>query len=124
MPSAPGSGRSLRRAAHRVAKARRTCGRDPTRGPHAAARPGCARGGRMIARRALLLGVPMAAMADTKVHAGTQTNAWTIDSKNFDSFLEVLAAVKRLGFEGFETSFRNVQAQFAKPQPARARLQE
>ena len=64
------------------------------------------------------------AMAETKLHAGSQTNAWTIDPNNLDSLLQVLTAVKRLGFEGFETSFRNLQPQFAQPQPARKRLRE
>ena len=78
----------------------------------------------MITRRAVVLGVPMAATAEHRVHPGAQTNAWTIDPQDFNSLLQVLAAVKRLGFEGFETGFRNVQAQFARPQAARARLQE
>jgi len=78
----------------------------------------------VITRRALVMGVPMAAVVETRVHAGAQTNAWTIDPKNLNSLLEVLATLKRLGFEGFETSFRNVQEQFGKPEPARARLGE
>ena len=78
----------------------------------------------MITRRSLLMGVPMGLPAETRVHAGAQTNAWAIDPKSLDSLLGVLAALKRLGFEGFETSFRNVQEQFAKPQPARTRLHE
>src|SRR5205823_13154430 len=96
----------------------------PGRRPHAATGGGATRGHPMMSRRSLLLGVPGAALGGTKPHAGAQTNAWTIDPKDFNSLLQVLAEVKRLGFEGFETSFRNVQAQFAKPQPARDELKK
>ena len=72
----------------------------------------------MMSRRSLVLGIPGAALGATKTHVGAQTNAWTIDPKDLNSLLRVLAAMKRLGFEGFETSFRNVQAQFDKPQAA------
>ena len=77
-----------------------------------------------MTRRALLMGAPMALTAAARVHAGAQTNAWTIDAKNPASLLDVLAALKRMGFEGFETSFRNVQETFAHPRPARARLHD
>jgi sugar phosphate isomerase/epimerase len=78
----------------------------------------------MMTRRRLLMGVTMTALGGTRAHAGAQTNAWPIDPKNLDSLLKVLATMKGLGFEGFETSFRNVQEQFSKPQPARVRLRE
>jgi sugar phosphate isomerase/epimerase len=35
-----------------------------------------------------------------------------VDPKDFDSLLRVLATFKQLGFEGFETSFVNLRAQF------------
>ena len=41
---------------------------------------------------------------------------------NIPAFLAVLREMKAIGFEGFETSFRNVQAQYADPAPARASL--
>jgi len=75
----------------------------------------------MIRRRAVLLGAP-GALAAGKPHAGAQTNAWTIDTNDFKSLLGVLGSVKRLGFEGFETSFRNVEGQFANAQTARDQL--
>jgi inosose dehydratase len=78
----------------------------------------------MMSRRSLMLGAGGAALGATKVHAGAQTNAWTIDGKDLNSLLHVLGSMKRLGFEGFETSFRNVQAQFDKPQPAREELKK
>ena len=77
----------------------------------------------MMSRRSLVLGAAGAAMAANKIHAGTQTNAWKIDPKDFNSLLEVLSAVKRLGFDGYETSFRNVEAQFGNSQ-AREQLKK
>lgn len=77
----------------------------------------------MISRRSLLLGVPAAAMADARLHIGSQTNAWTIDPKDLHSLLQVLATLKQLGFEGYETSFRNLQAEFGKPRETRAQLE-
>jgi inosose dehydratase len=57
--------------------------------------------------------------AGGSVHLGCQTNAWPIDPQNFSSFLAVLDKIKGYGFEGFETSYLNVQAQF--PQATHAR---
>ena len=53
---------------------------------------------------------------------GCQTNAWPLKPGDFPAFLAVLREMKTIGFEGFETSFRNVQAQYADPAPARASL--
>ena len=79
----------------------------------------------MIARRSLLMGIPGVAMAAaSKPHVGSQTNAWKIDPANLQSLLDVLATLKRLGFEGYETSFRNLQPEFAKAKETRARLEE
>src|SRR5262249_5795114 len=57
-------------------------------------------------------------------HAGAQTNAWTINPQDLYSLLRVLSVMKGLGFEGFETSFRNVQAQFDKPRAAADELRK
>ena len=54
-----------------------------------------------------------AAPLHRSVKLGCQTNAWRIDPNNFDSLLEVLRQIKELGFDGFETGYRNVQGQFA-----------
>jgi inosose dehydratase len=76
----------------------------------------------MISRREFFAAFPVAALLPALVGAGQnavgvkigcQTNAWRIDSNNFDSLLDVLRKLKELGYEGFETGFRNVQGQFA-----------
>lgn len=52
-----------------------------------------------------------------------QTNAWRIGVDDFNSFLAVLDRVKALGFEGFETGFRNVQPAFgARAKEAKAKI--
>jgi len=61
------------------------------------------------------------------VKIGCQTNAWRIDPGNFDSLLDVLGKLKQLGYEGFETGFRNVQGQFgskADRSAARAKIEK
>lgn len=60
----------------------------------------------------------------TGVKIGCQTNAWRIDPNNFDSLLAVLAKLKELGYEGYETGFRNVQGQFGNPAAARKQLEQ
>ncbi|MBS1787700.1 MAG: sugar phosphate isomerase/epimerase [Acidobacteria bacterium] len=69
---------------------------------------------------ALVQAVPKAA----GVKLGCQTNAWPIDSKNFESLLAVLSKLKELGYEGFETGFRNVQPQFVYAPAARKQLEK
>ena len=92
---------------------------------HTLPRVAVAAGGRtMMSRRSLVLGVPARRWARPSRTPGAQTNAWTIDPKNLNSLLQVLAAVKRLGFEGFETSFRNVQAQFDQAASGARRAEE
>jgi sugar phosphate isomerase/epimerase len=66
---------------------------------------------------------PLAAAAAAP-RIGCQTNAWPIKPGDFSSFLGVLGDLKALGFEGFETSFRNVQAQYADAAAARARIEQ
>ena len=67
-------------------------------------------------------GPPAAATAGPRI--GCQTNAWALKPDDFDLFLSVLGKVKSLGFEGFETSFRNVAAQYPTAAAARARLEQ
>lgn len=43
---------------------------------------------------------------------GCQTSAWPLDPNDFESFLGVLASLKQLGFEGFESSYVNLKPQF------------
>ncbi len=55
---------------------------------------------------------------------GCQTNAWALKPDDFDLFLSVLDEIKALGFEGFETSFRNVAPQYPTAAAARARIEQ
>jgi inosose dehydratase len=57
------------------------------------------------------------------VRIGCQTNAWRIDPNDFNQVLAVLRKLKELGFEGFETGFRNVQGQFAQAASARKQIE-
>ena len=57
--------------------------------------------------------------ADQKIKFGVQLNAFPIDPKRFETFMETLGQVKQIGYQGFESSFRNVSEQFAAPQQAR-----
>ena len=43
-----------------------------------------------------------------------QTNAWKLGIDDFPGLLKVLGQINDLGYEGFETSFRNVQGMFGK----------
>jgi sugar phosphate isomerase/epimerase len=72
---------------------------------------------------AMLTAFPLSAAA-AGPHIGAQTNAWQLKPGDFVQFLDVLGTLKSLGFEGFETSFRNVQGQYADAASARARLEQ
>jgi sugar phosphate isomerase/epimerase len=72
---------------------------------------------------AILTALPRSAAA-AGPHIGSQTNAWPLKPGDFPAFLGVLREIKAIGFEGFETSFRNVQGQYADAAPARASLAE
>ena len=81
----------------------------------------------MMSRRALLISAPaapLAAKSGATVHVGCQTNAWPIEPKDLSSLLQVLGVIKQIGFEGFETGFRNLQDQFAQPAAARENLKK
>ena len=43
-----------------------------------------------------------------------QTNAWKFPASDFPAFLKVLGTIRELGYEGFETGFRNVEGMFGK----------
>lgn len=58
------------------------------------------------------------------VRFGVQLNAFPIDTKNFQSFMDVLGIVKQIGYQGFESGYRNVQAQFDNPAPARRQIEQ
>lgn len=54
---------------------------------------------------------------------GVQLNAFPIDPESFQTFMDTLAIVKQIGYQGFESSYRNVSEQFASPQQARHRIE-
>ena len=69
----------------------------------------------MISRRAFLAtaavaGVTSPAAAD-KPRAGCQTNAWNLEPPEFSRVLDVLRNIRKIGYEGFETGFRNLLTQ-------------
>jgi len=57
------------------------------------------------------------------IHFGVQLNAFPIDPNNFSSFLGALDQVKQIGYDGFESSFRNLNGQFAAPEHARSAIE-
>ncbi len=67
----------------------------------------------MISRRTFLAtastAFPLAA-AD-KPRAGCQTNAWNLEPPDFSRLLDVLQNIRKIGYDGFETGFRNVLTQ-------------
>jgi sugar phosphate isomerase/epimerase len=58
------------------------------------------------------------------IHFGVQLNAFPIDPKRFETFLDVLAQVKQVGYQGFEVGFRLVNQQFGDPAPARRKIEQ
>jgi sugar phosphate isomerase/epimerase len=78
-----------------------------------------------VTRRSLVLGGGAGLLsAKPNLRTASQTNAWRIDPKNFESLLTVIGTIKQLGFEGFETGFVNVRGQFDRPLPAYERLKK
>jgi len=67
----------------------------------------------MITRRGFLSAAAATATAfgAGKVRPGCQTNAWEIDPNDFSRVLEVLRNIRKLGYDGFETGFRNLLGQ-------------
>ncbi len=91
----------------------------------------------MITRRDFLAALPLGALAASSclrgtpargekpgVRIGCQTNAWRIDPTDFSQVLKVLAKLKELGFDGFETGFRNLQPQFGNAVSVRAQIEQ
>ncbi len=87
----------------------------------------------MISRRIFLAALPLGAMRAAArainaqkpgVKLGCQTNAWRIDPRDFSQVLNVLAKLKELGYDGFETGFRNLQPQFGNSTQARAQIEK
>ncbi len=82
-----------------------------------------AAGGMVTAAAAMPAGMGASGGAPAGVMIGCQTNAWRINPQDFDQVLGVLRRLKELGFDGFETSFRNVQGQFGDAAGARRKIE-
>jgi len=83
----------------------------------------------MMRRRDVLKAAVMSAAVGRAVRAaggvkfGCQTNAWTIDPKDFGNVLAVIRKIKDYGYDGFETGFANVQRQFERAGDARKQIE-
>jgi len=81
-----------------------------------------------FSRRSLFSALPVVlAAAPPKpklrpIHLGCQTNAWAIDPKNLSTFLDVLQKIEGYAYEGFETSFLNLQNHFAQAASVRSEI--
>lgn len=81
----------------------------------------------MVAAGATAASLPLPAIGaevPPGIHFGVQLNAFPIDPSRFQSFLNVLGQVKQVGYQGFESSFRNLSPQFAHPDPARRSIEQ
>lgn len=58
------------------------------------------------------------------IHIGVQLNAFPIDAKRFQTFLDALDAIKGIGYQGFEAGFRYLSPQFDNPAPARKQIEQ
>jgi sugar phosphate isomerase/epimerase len=83
-----------------------------------------------LSRRHLLGALPgVLAAAQTKskmnrIQLGCQTNAWPIDPKDLSTFFGVLDKIKGFGYQGFETSFMNLQDHFAEAATLKPRIEK
>lgn len=76
-------------------------------------------------RREFLAAVALAfpSLAENKrLRVACDTASWTIEVPEFQNLIRVLGEAKELGYEGFETGYRNVQGQFENLKEARAKL--
>lgn len=60
---------------------------------------------------------------DSRIKFGVQLNAFPIDPHRFQTFMDTLEIVKKVGYQGFESGFRNVSEQFAAPEQARRSIE-
>ena len=65
----------------------------------------------------------IAALPATQMRLACQTNAWPFTG-GLKGLIPVLETIRSLGFQGYETSYRNVQEAFSDPEPARVQLEE
>jgi inosose dehydratase len=75
----------------------------------------------MISRRTFLPTALAAAplSAAEKPRAGCQTNAWDLEPPDFSRLLNVLRNIRKIGYDGFETGFRNLLLQEGALAPAK-----
>lgn len=48
-----------------------------------------------------------------RLHMGAQTGAWGVPIEKYDDLLRILDTLAQLGYEGFETNYKSLTAQFA-----------
>ena len=86
-----------------------------------------------MSRRDLLAAIPAGLLAAApagmlaaapRLPLGCQTNSWPIDPKNLASFQSALGHVKSFDFNGFETSFRNVQQHYGRAAEVRSAISQ
>ena len=71
------------------------------------------------------LGSPwLRAEVPSGIHFGVQLNAFPIDPSRFQTFIDAVGQIKEIGYQGFESSFRNVSPQFAEPAAARRSIEQ
>ena len=78
----------------------------------------------LIASGLAAASTPVALAQSGRIKAGCQTNAWKMEVPEFRNLLPVLATIKKLDFDGFETDYRNVQGQFENLKEARQLIQK
>lgn len=79
----------------------------------------------MLTRRDLVLGVGASCLAasSARLSLGCQTNAWAIKPAEFDSLLAALRSIHSLGFQGFETGYRNLESHANEAAAARRQIE-
>ncbi|MEW5979925.1 MAG: sugar phosphate isomerase/epimerase [Acidobacteriota bacterium] len=80
----------------------------------------------IVTRRYFLATLPLLATVNNVTvsapRAACQTNAWPIEVGDFGQLLAVIRRMHSLEFEGFETSFRNLEGQFQASASAQAAI--
>ena len=67
---------------------------------------------------------PQGRSPESGIKFGVQLNAFPINPMRFQTFMDTLAQVKQIGYQGFESGFRNLSEQFASPQHAQRSIAE
>lgn len=77
----------------------------------------------LLARPSAAAGAGAGAGTDG-IRFGVQLNAFPIDPKRFETLIDTLGQIKQIGYQGFESSYRNVGEQFASPAAARRQIEQ